>query len=148
MAKTVALASDHGGFELKNHIKDYLEEQGFEVIDFGSLTHDSVDYVDFAKPACKSVLNGECDCALLFCGTGVGMSIAANKINGIRACCCSDTFSAEMTRRHNNANALCLGGRVIGFGLARVLVDTFLKTGYDGGHHQRRIDKIHDLEKS
>ena len=97
-------------------------------------------------PACDAVVKGECRCALLFCGTGVGISISANKIHGIRACCCSDAFSAEYTRRHNDANALCLGGRVVGAGLACTLVDLFLNTEFEGGRHQRRVDKITALE--
>ena len=100
-----------------------------------------------ALPACEAVVKGECRCALLFCGTGVGISIAANKIKGIRACCCSDAFSAEYTRRHNDANALCMGGRVVGPGLAAELVDIFLNTPFEGGRHQRRIDKLAELEK-
>ena len=99
-----------------------------------------------AVPACDAVVKGECRCALLFCGTGVGISISANKIHGIRACCCSDAFSAEYTRRHNDANARCLGGRVVGAGLACTLVDLFLNTEFEGGRHQRRVDKITALE--
>ena len=100
-----------------------------------------------AEPACRAVVAGECDKALLFCGTGVGISIAANKIHGIRACCCSDYFSAKYTRMHNDANALCLGGRVVGAGLAIELVDVFLNTAYEGGRHARRVAKIAALEE-
>ncbi|MDL2294941.1 ribose 5-phosphate isomerase B [Ruminococcaceae bacterium OttesenSCG-928-D13] len=147
MSRNIAFASDHGGFELKNHIMAYLKEQGYNCVDFGSHSEESCDYPDYAVPACNAVLGGECECALLFCGTGVGISIAANKLRGIRACCCSDTFSAEMTRAHNDANALCLGGRVVGFGLAEKLVDAFLSTSFmEGGNHRRRIDKIAAIE--
>ncbi len=146
--RTVALASDHGGFYLKEHIRQYLQAQGISVIDFGTHNDDSVDYPDMVKPACEAVLNGKCQCALLFCGTGIGISIAANKIRGIRAACCSDTFSAEFTRRHNDANALCLGGRVVGTGLAESMVDLFLKREFEGGRHMRRVEKISQLEEA
>ena len=125
MAKPIALAADHGGFELKEAVKAHLKELGLEYIDFGTHSTDSVDYPDMAVPACDAVVSGECSKALLFCGTGVGISMAANKIKGIRACCCSDSFSCEYTRRHNDANALCMGGRVVGPGLACQLVDLF-----------------------
>ena len=108
MAKPIALAADHGGFELKEAVKAHLEELGLEYIDFGTHSTDSVDYPDMAVPACDAVVSGQCEKALLFCGTGVGISMAANKIKGIRACCCSDSFSCEYTRRHNDANALCM----------------------------------------
>ena len=147
MSKPIALAADHGGFELKEAVKAHLEAQGIQVIDFGTHSTDSVDYPDVALPACDAVVSGQCERALLFCGTGVGISMSANKIHGIRACCCSDAFSAEYTRRHNDANALCMGGRVVGAGLAIYLVDLFLNTPFEGGRHQRRIDKITDLEQ-
>ncbi|MFV0412662.1 MAG: ribose 5-phosphate isomerase B [Oscillospiraceae bacterium] len=146
MNKPVALACDAAGLDLKNEIKKHLEERGIACEDVGTYTGESCDYPDYAKLGCEAVLSGRCEVALLFCGTGVGMSIAANKIHGIRACCCSDVFSAELTRRHNNANALCLGGRVVGPGLAAKLVDAFLDAPYEGGRHQRRIDKITELE--
>ena len=146
MAKPIALAADHGGFELKEAVKAHLKELGLEYIDFGTHSTDSVDYPDMAVPACDAVVSGECSKALLFCGTGVGISMAANKIKGIRACCCSDSFSGEYPRRHNDANALCMGGRVVGPGLACQLVDLFLNTEFEGGRHQRRIDKLTALE--
>ncbi len=142
----IALAADHGGFVLKETIRAHLDGRGILYRDFGSLDGGSCDYPDMALPACRAVVAGECRCALLFCGTGVGISIAANKIPGIRACCCSDAFSAEYTRRHNNANALCLGGRVVGPGLAEMLVDLFLSTPFEGGRHQRRVDKLAALD--
>ena len=117
--KPIALAADHGGYELKEAIKAHLDELGVACTDFGTDSTASVDYPDYAAKGCKAVLDGSCALVILCCGTGVGMSMCANKIKGIRACCCSDTFSAEFTRRHNNANALCLGGRVVGAGLAR-----------------------------
>lgn len=148
MHKPVALAADHGGFALKNHIKEYLASLDIPYIDFGTNSPESTDYADWAPLACGAVLDGRCETALLFCGTGVGISIAANKIKGMRACCCSDAFSAEYTRRHNNANALCLGGRVVGTGLAETLVTLFLNTGFEGGRHQTRINKITALEET
>ena len=147
MSKPIALAADHGGFELKEAVRAHLDEIGVAYKDFGSFDGASCDYPDMAEPACRAVVAGECDKALLFCGTGVGISMSANKIHGIRACCCSDAFSAEYTRRHNDANALCMGGRVVGAGLAIYLVDLFLNTPFEGGRHQRRIDKITGLEQ-
>ena len=146
MTKPVALAADHGGYELKEAIRKHLDEIGVAYKDFGSYTGEACDYPDMAEAACRAVVAGECDKALLFCGTGVGISMSANKIRGIRACCCSDAFSAEYTRRHNDANALCMGGRVVGPGLGIYLVDLFLTTEFEGGRHQRRIDKLTALE--
>ena len=148
MTKPVALAADHGGYELKEAIRQYLDEIGVAYKDFGSFSGESCDYPDMAEAACRAVVAGECDKALLFCGTGVGISMSANKIKGIRACCCSDAFSAEYTRRHNDANALCLGGRVVGAGLGIYLVDLFLNTPFEGGRHQRRIEKMMALENT
>ena len=142
MTKPIALAADHGGFELKEAVKAHLDELGLEYIDFGTHSTASVDYPDMALPACDAVVSGQCSKALLFCGTGVGISMAANKVKGIRACCCSDSFSCEYTRRHNDANALCMGGRVVGPGLACQLVDIFLNTEFEGGRHEKRIKFI------
>lgn len=142
----IALACDHGGFTLKEAVKKYLEENKIDYKDFGSLSGEACDYALKAKDACLSVTSGECEKALLFCGTGIGISMAANKIKGIRAACCSDYFSAKYTRLHNDANALCLGGRVVGAGLAIELVDVFLNTEFEGGRHARRISQIADLE--
>ena len=142
----IALAADHGGFALKEQVKQWLEEQKIPYHDFGTLDGASCDYPDMAAAACDAVVSGACEKALLFCGTGIGISMAANKIKGIRAACCSDYFSAKYTRMHNDANALCLGGRVVGAGLAIELVDVFLHTACEGGRHQRRIDKVAALE--
>ena len=142
-----ALASDHGGFQLKQEVKKHLDARGIAYKDFGCYEESSCDYPDVALPACDAVVSGECDKALLFCGTGIGISMAANKVNGIRACACSDYFSAKYTRMHNDANALCLGGRVTGAGLACELVDIFLDTPFEGGRHQNRIDKIAAIEE-
>ena len=138
----VSLGCDHGGYALKEEIKKHLEEKGIEYVDCG------VDYPDFAKAACEKVQSGECDFALLYCSTGIGISIAANKMKGIRCCVCSDTYSAKYTRMHNNANALAMGGKVVGAGLAAQITDIFLSTEFEGGRHQRRIDKITAIEEN
>ena len=142
----IAVACDHGGFELKKEILAHLDERKIKFVDFGTYTPDSCDYPDYAEKACDAVVKGECRFAILICGTGVGISMAANKIKGIRAACCSDTFSARFTRAHNDANALCMGGRVVGAGVAIDMVDLFLDTEFEGGRHQRRVDKVMALE--
>ena len=142
----IAIGSDHGGFELKEEIKKYLTAKGVEFRDFGTHDASSCDYPDIASTVCRSVTAGECRLAILLCGTGIGISIAANKIKGIRAACCSDYFSAKYTRLRNNANVLCMGGRVVGAGLACELVDVFLKSEFEGGRHALRVGKITDLE--
>ena len=144
--KPIALAADHGGYELKEAIKAHLDELGIAYTDFGTDSTASVDYPDYAVKGCLAVQDGSCALAILCCGTGVGISMCANKMKGIRACCCSDTFSAELTRRHNNANALCMGGRVVGAGLACKIVDAFLNAEFEGGRHQTRIDTMMALE--
>ena len=138
----LAIGSDHGGLALKEAVKAYLVKQGVEFHDFGTYTSESCDYPDIAQAVGKAIATGEFDRGLLFCGTGLGMSIAANKIPGIRAACCSDTFSARHARLHNDANILCLGGSVVGEGLALDLVELFLNTEFEGGRHQRRVSKL------
>jgi len=142
----LVIGSDHGGFELKNHVIKYLESKNIEYTDVGTYSEDSCDYPDIAKKACDMVVSGEADKGILICGTGIGISMAANKVKGIRAALCSDVYSAKMTRVHNNANVLCMGGRVLGRELAFMIVDTFLDNEFEGGRHQTRIDKIHALE--
>jgi ribose 5-phosphate isomerase B len=142
----IAIASDHAGYPLKEAVKAHLEERGLSFHDFGSFNGESCDYPMQAKVACKSVADGECDKALLFCGTGIGISMAANKVRGIRAACCSDYFSAKYTRLHNDANVLCMGARVIGTGTAIELVDVFLDTSFEGGRHARRVNQIAEIE--
>ncbi|MBQ3547867.1 MAG: ribose 5-phosphate isomerase B [Clostridia bacterium] len=142
----IALGCDHGGFEHKNAIKDHLKQSGFEVLDFGIYENVSVDYPDIASKVCQSIQKGECQLGILVCGTGIGMSLAANKFKGIRAAALSEHFSAKYTRLHNNSNVLCLGGRVIGVGTALELVDLFVNTEFEGGRHQTRIDKISEIE--
>lgn len=143
----IAIGSDHGGFELKTHVIKYLKEQGIELFDFGTYSEDSCDYPDVAEKVAKAVANGEYEKGILICGTGIGISIAANKVDGIRAALCGDVYSAKMTRKHNDANILCMGGRVTGRELAFMICDTFLSEEFEGGRHQTRIDKIHALEK-
>jgi len=142
----IAIASDHGGYALKEEIKKHLTERGTEFTDYGTDSAESCDYPAYAEKACRAVIAGEAEKAILCCGTGIGMSMAANKLRGIRCACCSDSYSAEMTRRHNNANALALGGRVVGPDLALRMVDIFLDTPFEGGRHQRRIDQVMALE--
>lgn len=142
----VAIGCDHGGYELKKEIIAHLTKNGVEFKDFGTYDGNSVDYPDIAKLVCKSILSGECENGILVCGTGIGISIAANKHKGIRAAVCSDEFSAKFTRLHNDANVICLGGRVVGPGLACELVDIFLSTGFEGGRHALRVDKITAIE--
>ncbi|MBR3593195.1 MAG: ribose 5-phosphate isomerase B [Clostridia bacterium] len=143
----IAIGCDHGGLELKNAILEHLKNRGVEYKDFGIYENKSVDYPDIAVPVCNFVAEGSAEKGILVCGTGIGMSIAANKIKGIRAAVCTDHFSTKYTRLHNNTNVLCLGGRVIGPGLALELVDLFLDTPFEGGRHQTRIDKIAALER-
>lgn len=143
----IIIASDHGGLALKNEIKDYLVKLGHQVTDLGTHTEASVDYPDFGKLVGEMVAGGEAEQGILVCGTGIGMSITANKIKGIRAALCTDCFMAEMARRHNDANVLVLGGRVLGGELAKKIVREYLETPFEGGRHARRLEKIAALEK-
>lgn len=142
----IALGCDHGGFALKEHIRQFLEVQNIPYEDYGCYDENRVDYPDIAKEVCTQLTAGKHEQALLFCGTGIGISIAANKVAGVRAACCSDYFSAKYTRAHNDANVLCLGGRVVGPGLAQELVSVFLSTSFEGGRHEERILKIEKME--
>lgn len=143
----IAIGCDHGGFELKNHIEGHLKEKGIEFKDFGTFDENSCDYPDFAKAVCESIVSGESEKGILVCGTGIGMSIAANKIKGIRAAHLTDVYSAKMTKMHNNSNVICLGGRVTGRELAFMIVDAWMDAEFAGGRHQNRIDKISELER-
>ena len=143
----IAIGCDHGGFELKEHIKKHLDEIGEEYKDYGTYSEESVDYPDCAAPVCKAIQDKTADKGILICGTGIGISIAANKHKGIRAALCSDVYSAKMTKQHNNANIICLGGRVTGRELAFMIVDTWLATEFEGGRHAQRIAKIHAAEE-
>lgn len=142
----IAIGSDHGGYELKGEVIAWLKENNYEYMEFGCMDGNSIDYPNVAEEVCEKVLDGTAEYAILICGTGIGISMAANKINGIRAALCTDTYMAKYTRLHNNANALCMGGRVLGAGAALEIVDTFLHTGFEGGRHQRRIDLLTDIE--
>lgn len=143
----ISMASDHGGFALKEHIKAYLTGQGHEVVDMGTHSTDSCDYADFAYPAAKLLAEGQVDRTVLVCSTGIGISIAANKVKGIRCALCSEPYSAEMTRRHNDANCLAMGGLMVGTMMAERIVDTFLNTEFEGGRHSRRVGKIAGIEE-
>lgn len=147
MEKIIALACDHGGFSLKEEIKKHFDEKRIRYIDLGCDSEKSVDYPVYAAKLCEKVLSGGATLGILCCGTGIGMSIAANKFDGIRAACASDSFSVKFTRLHNDANVLCLGGRVVGPGLGCELADIFVSTEYEGGRHQRRLDMITKIEK-
>jgi len=138
----VALGCDHGGFVYKQKIIDYLKARDIEFVDVGTYTREACDYPDIARNVTELVASGQVDRGILVCGTGIGMSIAANKIRGIRAALCGDTYSARVSRAHNNANVLCLGERVIGEHLALDIVDIWLKTGFEGSRHKRRVDII------
>ena len=142
----IAIDSDHGGYRLKEEIKKHLKEKGYEFKDFGTDSTASCDYPVYAEKVCRAVQSGECEKGILICGTGIGMSMCANKCKGIRAAVCGDHFSAEFTRKHNNANVLCLGARVIGAGVAMQLVDIFLTTEYEGGRHEKRVEMMMQLE--
>lgn len=142
----ISLACDHGGLELKNLIAEHLKERGFEVEDFGTFTKDSCDYPDYARPAAEAVASGACDRGIVVCTTGIGVSITANKVHGIRCALLSDVLSARMTRMHNDTNMMALGQAVTGPLLALEIVDTWLDTAFEGGRHQRRVDKIMAVE--
>lgn len=143
----IAIGCDHGGFELKEAVRGYLEERQIPYEDFGAYNTDSVDYAPIAAKAARAVAAGQADFGVLVCSTGIGISMAANKVKGIRAALCTNEFCAEMTRRHNNANILCMGGKVIDKETAVKLVDIFLHTEFEGGRHQRRIDQIAQIEE-
>lgn len=143
---TLVIGCDHAGLSLKQKIVAHLKERGIEVIDVGTHTPESCNYVDFAHAVCEAVTSGKAERGILVCGTGIGMSIAANKHAGIRAAACENTFSARMTRLHNDANVLCLGERVVGYGLACDMVDLFVDTEFLGGRHQMRVDALNALD--
>ena len=138
----VAIGSDHGGFQYKEKIIDYLSARNIPYVDLGTHTPESCDYPDIARAVCERIISGKSNRGILVCGTGIGMSIAANKVRGIRAALCGDTYSARVSRAHNNANVLCLGQHVIGEYLALDIVDVWLKAGFEGGRHKRRVDLI------
>lgn len=142
----LAIGCDHGGFALKEAVKKYLEHNSIAYEDFGAYSTDSVDYAPIAAKVARTVADGSADFGVLICSTGIGISIAANKVKGIRAALCTNEYCAELTRRHNNANILCMGGKVVDKETAVKLLDIFLNTGFEGGRHQRRIDQISQIE--
>lgn len=146
MENKLVIGCDHAAVDLKNKVIAHVKALGYDVADVGTYTSDSCNYPDIAEAACKKIQSGEATLGILICGTGIGMSMSANKMRGIRAACCSDVFSATATRSHNNANVLCFGARVVGEGVAMTLVDAFLTTEYEGGRHQTRIDMMMALE--
>ena len=143
----IAIACDHGGFKLKQAVIQELRRLGHEVEDFGTYNEESCDYPDYASKAAKAVASGECEKGVVICGTGIGVSITANKVKGIRCALCHDVYSAKKTRQHNDANMLAMGARVIGEGLALEIVDAFFTSEFEGGRHIRRIEKMMALEK-
>ena len=142
----IAIGCDHAGFDMKKELMEILGEKGYEFKDSGC-NGEKCDYPDIAEKVCEDVLSGGCEFGILICGTGIGMSIAANKIKGIRAALCTDSFSTKYTRLHNNANVMCMGARTLGKGLAAELAEIFLTTGFEGGRHQKRLDLIDKLEE-
>ncbi len=142
-----AIGSDHGGYELKQVVMAHLKERGVEFRDYGTFSTDSCDYPDYGEAVARAVASGECERGIVVCGTGIGISIAANKVHGIRCALCGDCYSAEKSREHNDANMLALGGRVLGEGLALKIVDAFLDTEFAGGRHARRLAKIAAIEE-
>ena len=143
----IAIGNDHVAVELKNHITKYVEAKGYEVINFGTDSSESCDYPVYGEKVARAVASGECDLGILICGTGIGISLAANKVKGIRAAVCSEPYSARLTRQHNNANVIAFGARVVGQAMAEMIVDEFLNAEYEGGRHQRRVDMITAIEE-
>lgn len=143
----IAVACDHGGLRLKSVVMEWLEKQGYEIIDFGTYNEESCDYPDFASKAAKAVVRGDCDKGIVICGTGIGVSITANKIKGIRCALVHDVFSAKATRQHNDTNMLAMGQRVVGEGLALEIVKAWLTSDFEGGRHIQRIEKMMSYEE-
>lgn len=143
----IAIGSDHGGFDLKCAVCEYLKKEQVEFTDIGCFDTNSVDYPDIAQAVCQKVVSGECEFGILICGTGIGISIAANKVKGIRAALCHSEYDAKMTRAHNNANVLCMGGRTTGVEIALAMTKNFLTSKFEGGRHENRVNKISALEK-
>lgn len=143
----IAIGNDHVAVDMKNHITEYLKEKGYELINFGTDSTERTDYPIYGKKVADAVAGGECDYGILICGTGVGISLAANKVKGIRAVVCSEPYSAKLSRQHNNANVVAFGARVIGTAAAEMIVDEFLSAEYEGGRHQRRIDMLAEIEE-
>lgn len=147
MAMKIAIGNDHVAVDMKHHIAKYLEEKGHEILNFGTDSDERCDYPVYGKKVAAAVANGECERGILICGTGIGISLAANKVKGIRAAVCSEAYSARLTRQHNDANIIAFGARVVGPATAEMIVDEFLNTEYEGGRHQKRIDMITAIEQ-
>ena len=143
----IVIGNDHAAVTMKEDISAYLEEKGYEIINVGTDTSESVDYPVYGEKVARMVASGEADLGIAICGTGLGISLAANKVKGIRACVCSEPYTARMSRMHNNCNVLCFGARVVGLDLAKMIVDTWLSTEFEGGRHQRRVDMIMAIEE-
>ncbi|WP_138160552.1 ribose 5-phosphate isomerase B [Peptoniphilus catoniae] len=142
----IGFGSDHAGYELKEILKEYLSEKGYDCVDYGTNSKERVDYPDYGKLVGEKVAQGEVDKGVLVCGTGVGISIAANKVKGIRACVCSEPYSAMMSVRHNKANIISVGARVVGEDLAKMIIDAFFSAEFEGGRHEKRVEKICSIE--
>ncbi len=143
---TIGIGNDHAALDMKLHIKKYLEDKGYTVKDYGTYTSERCDYPIYGKKVADAVASGECDYGVLICGTGIGISIAANKVKGIRCCACSEPYSARLTRQHNNANIIAFGARVVGTATAEMIVDEFFNATYEGERHQKRLDLITQIE--
>ena len=142
----IAMGNDHSAIELKNIIKEFVESKGYEVIDFGTNTPESCDYPVFGEKVGRAVASGEADLGIVICGTGVGISLAANKVKGIRACVCSEPYTAKLSKMHNNSNVLAFGDRVVGSEMAKMITEEWLDAKYEGGRHQRRVDMLMEIE--
>ena len=142
----IAMGNDHTAIELKNVIKEFVESKGYEVIDFGTNEHASCDYPVYGEKVGRAVAGGEADLGIVICGTGVGISLAANKVKGIRACVCSEPYSAKLSRMHNNSNVLAFGARVVGDEMAKMITEQWLDAEFEGGRHQRRVDMMMEIE--
>ena len=142
----IAIGNDHTALEMKEAVKVYLEEKGYEVLDLGTNSTDSCDYPVYGEKVGRAVVDGEADLGIAICGTGVGISLAANKVKGVRACVCSEPYTAKLSRMHNDSNVLAFGARVVGVELAKMIVDEWLNASFEGGRHQRRVDMLMDIE--
>ena len=142
----IGIGNDHAALEMKNQLMEYLEEKGYEVINYGTNTPESCNYPEFGEKVGRAVVSGEVDCGILICGTGVGISLAANKVKGVRAVVCSEPYSAKLSKQHNNTNILAFGARVVGIELAKMIIDEWLGAEFEGGRHQTRVDMIMAIE--
>ena len=143
----IGIGNDHAALEMKNQVMEYLEEKGYEVINYGTNTPESCNYPEFGEKVGRAVVSGEVDCGILICGTGVGISLAANKVKGVRAVVCSEPYSAKLSKQHNNTNILAFGARVVGIELAKMIIDEWLGAEFEGGRHQTRVDMIMAIEE-